>query len=324
MKLLKLMPLTILLSLSSCFTQPSAPIEYNDSSLMRKGSAVEKIKYSNKTEIALDQDEPIRSIEAKPVESFEKVTFQAGNSLEQIANDYLVSENSILIANYINDKSDLVPGRELIIPKVTIHRVSENETLESIAIKYNHELNLLAKLNNLQPPFKVRPGEELEIITEPSLKADNARIISRSINPQEIPISPKAVTLIPKKAPIFIMPLAGTIKYKFREASGIKNEGIVFAATFREPVKAVSDGVVTLIGNKPESFGNFVIIKHTDNSLSAYAHLNDVIITKGHQVKQGDIIGHVGKTGNATGPELYFALKLNNKPVDPLTYFNKE
>ncbi|MDF2964915.1 MAG: uncharacterized protein K0Q51_303 [Rickettsiaceae bacterium] len=328
MKRLKLTPFIILLSVSSCFTQPSAPIEYNNSARMEQKRvqkpAEQRIKYSNSTESAIPTEEPIHSLQVKATNNFETVTFQEGDSLNQLASDFAVSENALIIANRLEPNEVIRPGRKLIIPKVVTHIVKENENLEMIAEEFNQDLPLLARLNNVNPPYRVNAGVVIEIIVEPDLRAANNKVVARNINAQELPKESREVTLIPKKAPTFIMPAQGKLKKKFREAEGIKKEGIIITASLNTPVKAVADGQVTFSGNKPESFGNFIIIKHTNNSLSAYAHLNNVKVNKNRLVKKGDIIGNVGKTGNATEPELYFALKVDGKPVDPIKYTNLE
>jgi murein DD-endopeptidase MepM/ murein hydrolase activator NlpD len=329
MKPIKFTPFVILLSLSACFTQSPAPIEYNNSSLAAKKGDIrldseQRIKYSNTTEAAIPEQEPISSVQIKPKENLEIVTFQEGDSITQFASDFAVSENALLLANRINNKNDLRAGRKLIIPKIITHIVKENESLESIALEFHQDQDVLIKLNNLTSPYKVSPGDMLEIITEPDLRKDTTRVVARNITPEEMPTPSKEVTLIASKSASYIMPSEGLIKKKFGEAGGIKKEGIIIATEFRAPVKATADGQVTIVANKPESFGNFVIIKHKDNTLSAYAHLNEAIVTKNQIVRKGEVIGHVGKTGDISQAELYFALKVNNKPVDPLIYINKD
>jgi murein DD-endopeptidase MepM/ murein hydrolase activator NlpD len=329
MKLIKFTSFVILFSLSACFTQSPAPIEYNNVSQAAKKNDIsrnneQRIKYSNSTATAIPEQEPISSVQIKPKGDLETVTFQEGDSITQLASDFAVSENALLLANRINNKSELRAGRKLIIPKIITHIVKENESLISIAHEFHQDQDALIKLNNIAPPYKVSAGDMLEIIIDPDLRKDTTRIVARNIAPEEKPAPSREVTLITSKSTSYIMPSEGFIKKKFGEAGGIKKEGIIIAAEFRVPVKATADGQVTIVANKPESFGNFIIIKHNDNTLSAYAHLNEAIVTKNQIVRKGEIIGHVGKTGDVSQAELYFALKVNNKPVDPLLYINKE
>ncbi len=325
MRALNLTPIIFLFTLSSCFTQPSAPIEYYGNTYSKQANE-NRIKYNSVTEDFIPEQESIHSIKFKAKGNLTTVTFQEGDSLAQIASDYTVSEKALSVANRLSSMEKVSPGRKLVIPKVVTHKVQEDEDIEIIAENYHQDLNILTELNNLKPPFKVFTGDILEIIVEPELRLEaNHHIALRNIDKAELPkLEDKVVTLIPKKAPKFMMPATGAVKTKFRAAEGVKNEGIIIAAEFRAPVKAIADGQVTFSGNKPDSFGNFIIITHADNTLSAYAHLNDLIVNKFQKVKKGDVIGHVGKSGNAREAELYFALKVDNKPVDPLNYMSGE
>jgi len=70
--------------------------------------------------------------------------------------------------------------------------------------------------------------------------------------------------------------------------------------------------------------GNYVVIRHSLNLVSIYGHLSQIFVTKNQFVRQGGIIGSVGKTGNARHPgiqpHLHFEIKKNGIPQDPLEY----
>lgn len=73
------------------------------------------------------------------------------------------------------------------------------------------------------------------------------------------------------------------------------------------PIIAISNGTVTR-ANFSSSFGNIVEIRHEDGYLSKYAHQQRLNVTKGQKIKQGDIIGFVGTTGDSTGNHLHLEL----------------
>lgn len=96
------------------------------------------------------------------------------------------------------------------------------------------------------------------------------------------------------------------------------HKGVDFAAPTGTPIYAAGDGTVEKAG-RFSSYGNYVRIRHTGATKTAYAHMNRFAkgITPGVRVKQGQIIGYVGTTGRSTGPHLHFEVLNGNTPVNP-------
>ena len=96
--------------------------------------------------------------------------------------------------------------------------------------------------------------------------------------------------------------------------------GIDYAAAIGTPVQSIGDGVVTKKGYQKRGGGRYLYIKHNSVYTTCYMHLNGYGkgIAPGVRVKQGQIIGYVGKTGLATGPHLDFRVFKNGSPIDPL------
>ncbi len=97
------------------------------------------------------------------------------------------------------------------------------------------------------------------------------------------------------------------------------HKGVDYAAPTGTPVKATGDGTVTLVGNKG-GYGKTVILRHGQIYSTLYAHLHKYArgVRKGKRVKQGQIIGYVGKSGLATGPHLHYEFRVKNVHRDPL------
>ncbi|MCF0241168.1 MAG: M23 family metallopeptidase [Treponema sp.] len=97
-----------------------------------------------------------------------------------------------------------------------------------------------------------------------------------------------------------------------------QHKGVDFAASEGTPVRAVKSGIVSLAKKNDSVFGNYIIIKHSDNSMtSVYAHLSKMCIENGDMIKKGDVIGYVGQTGMATGPHLHFEIRFGGVAEDP-------
>jgi len=98
------------------------------------------------------------------------------------------------------------------------------------------------------------------------------------------------------------------------------HRGVDYAAPAGTPVYTIGDGVVIEKGYERGGGGNYIKIKHNSVYTSVYMHLSGYAkgIKRGDKVRQGDLLGYVGKTGLATGNHLDFRIYKNGYPVDPL------
>lgn len=111
-------------------------------------------------------------------------------------------------------------------------------------------------------------------------------------------------------------PAAGKVIEAFDDA---RNKGIDIAGKEGDPVLASNDGHVVYAGSGLRGYGNLVIIKHTDDFISAYAHNRSILVKQGQAVKRGQRIAEMGKT-DADLPKLHFEVRRQGKPVDPMRY----
>ena len=97
------------------------------------------------------------------------------------------------------------------------------------------------------------------------------------------------------------------------------HRGVDYAAPTGTPIKAAGDGRVSFRGQK-SGYGNTVVLQHGGNISTLYAHLSRFgKFRSGAKVKQGQIIGYVGKTGLATAPHLHYEYRLNGVHRNPRT-----
>lgn len=98
------------------------------------------------------------------------------------------------------------------------------------------------------------------------------------------------------------------------------HRGVDYAAATGTPIKASGDGKVIFKGRKG-GYGNTIILQHGGKFTTLYAHMSAYKrgIRKGKRVKQGQIIGYVGKTGRTTGPHLHYEFRVNGVHRNPLT-----
>ena len=120
-----------------------------------------------------------------------------------------------------------------------------------------------------------------------------------------------------QKSAGFIWPAAGNLS-RCLESGHIACD---IANSSNPPVFAAQDGVVkdvyrfTVYG-----YGNAVLLSHPNGTETLYAHLNDVYISKGQGVSQGQSIGQMGSTGNSTGTHLHFEVRIDGVKQNPLNY----
>lgn len=97
------------------------------------------------------------------------------------------------------------------------------------------------------------------------------------------------------------------------------HKGLDIATQFKSPIVAPADGRVTFIGYKGP-LGKVIIIDHGHGLVTRYGHIHKALKKRGEQVKRGDVIALVGKTGRATGSHVHYEVHLNGIPVNPEKY----
>ena len=117
----------------------------------------------------------------------------------------------------------------------------------------------------------------------------------------------------------FIKPTEGVLTSSFGERWGRKHNGIDIGADMNTEIYAANSGTVTYAGEM-SGYGNYVVIDHGNGFETAYAHCNSISVSSGDTVAKGQVIAHIGSTGNSTGPHLHFEIKENGEFLNPLDY----
>lgn len=110
-------------------------------------------------------------------------------------------------------------------------------------------------------------------------------------------------------------PFTGEIAY---------HSGTDIGAPGGTPILTAADGTVTIanaIDTWGGGYGYYIKINHNDTFDTLYAHCSSICVTVGQEVKQGEVIGYVGTTGNSTGNHLHFEVWQNGERTDALGYF---
>jgi murein hydrolase activator len=119
-------------------------------------------------------------------------------------------------------------------------------------------------------------------------------------------------------------PITGTIKARFasERPDGGDWRGVLIAAPTGSAVKAVADGVV-VYGKWLRGFGNLIIVDHSEGFLTVYAYNESLLKDVGQTVIAGEEIARAGNTGGQLDSALYFEIRHQGTPLDPMLYFER-
>lgn len=117
-------------------------------------------------------------------------------------------------------------------------------------------------------------------------------------------------------------PTTGRVISGFSSSEG-GNKGLDIAGNKGQDVRAAAAGKVVYAGNALQGYGNLIIIKHSDDFLSAYAHNNTIEVDEQDTVKAGEKIATLGSTGTNTN-KLHFEIRYKGKSVDPARYLPRK
>jgi murein DD-endopeptidase MepM/ murein hydrolase activator NlpD len=226
-----------------------------------------------------------------------------GDSVSRIAANFSVSMDAIIASNGITNARALREGEILRIPNMDgiPYVVRYGDSLSEISQSMGVPLEAILDANDIQSDV-INAGMTLFI---PGARMDR----------QELRMA---------LGEHFIHPVLGarlTSPFGWRNdpISGVRRHhaAVDLAAPQGTPVRAAMEGRVSALGFNA-TYGNFIIISHSGNYQSLYAHLHNVLVKRGDQVRQGAQIGTVGNTGYSTGPHLHFAIYRNGRAINPL------
>jgi lipoprotein NlpD len=189
--------------------------------------------------------------------------------------------------------------------------VQPHDTLYAIAWRHDVDYRDLARWNNLGADFTISVGQVL-ILAPPkrpsAAEAPAAARAARSGKPGAVEDNAAGA------AAKWDWPTDRT-----SDPRPVPGGGILLPGRLGQDVRAARPGRVVYAGNGLRAYGNLLIIKHGENLLSAYAHNSDLVVREGQEVARGQVVAHMG-----LGPHrvcaLYFEIRLDGRPVDPLKY----
>ncbi|MDO8519315.1 MAG: M23 family metallopeptidase [Deltaproteobacteria bacterium] len=163
---------------------------------------------------------------------------------------------------------------------------------------------------------------EFEDVLTPGPMGSDQAIRTRPIRNRPHPLKKESRAPIVTEQSLserFIWPVTGRVSSGFGPRRGRAHDGIDIIAPRGTPILASAGGEVLYAG-RISGYGNLVILKHPGNFFTAYAHLSQTHVRKGNRVRQGKVIGNVGRTGRASANHLHFEIRRKTRPQNPLEF----
>ncbi|MCW8127802.1 peptidoglycan DD-metalloendopeptidase family protein [Microbulbifer halophilus] len=215
------------------------------------------------------------------------------------------------------------------------HTVSRGETLYSIAWRYGKDYREVAAVNRIAPPYRIYPGQKLKLTGSAPVAAAPKTVKKTRPTPPDktAPAKKKRVrnkksltSKKPQKPDSRISsngirwqwPAKGKLISGFRSGDPLR-KGVDIAGEKGDAVLAAANGTVIYAGSALRGYGKLLIVKHSEEFLSAYAHNHKLLVREGSEVEAGQRIAELGSSGTSRNM-LHFEIRRSGQPVNPETY----
>lgn len=253
---------------------------------------------------------------------------QSGDTLLSIARQVGISIEALKLANNISNNSIYI-GQVLILPSG--RGVSASNTYNDNRAPSTTESSLQSQVKS-SVKHKAQPIYKAPVTSALSAK-ENKENIEKNSSRQMMQsnhetgsldiVSNTDNSVPPQTTGISKMrwPVRGRLLSQFGQKKGTAtNRGIDIAVPEGSSVKAAENGVVIYASDGLKELGNVVMIRHEDNIITIYGCNSKLVVNKGQRVRRGDEIAKSGVSGNVKTPRVYFEVRKNSSPVDPIKY----
>ncbi|GAA4720582.1 M23 family metallopeptidase [Brevibacillus fulvus] len=302
-------------------------MEIYDSDLPSNWSSQEEAKRSVVEQTLLQTFNPYAALQdTKPQNAVQNtvITYmvQPGDTLSEIAYKYGVDLKDLIEENRLNNPNMVGIGIKLNIRRNEIaHTVARDETLDSIARRYQVRKELLIDRNPLLRlmPDNLYVGQTVYVPLP----------VSRPLLAGNVQLRKQMAQLASRKATrsrTMDWPIdSPTITSGFGSRWGKMHKGLDLwnQAEEQTPIRAAREGTVVQAGANNGGYGFLVVLDHRDGLQTFYAHMRKISVYVGQIVNRGDVLGYMGNTGDSTGYHLHFEVRQDNVPVNPLRYLSR-
>lgn len=201
------------------------------------------------------------------------------------------------------------------------YTVKRGDTLYAISRSTGTSVRDLARLNNISPPYTIEVGQRLKLIGSTKTSPTSGKSTTKS-STKTAAVRPSSSVPQSSWPPVgqrcWQWPASGKVILPYSTADG-GNKGIDISAARGTPVYAAGAGKVVYVGNQLRGYGNLIMIKHSEDYITAYAHNDTLLVNNGQSVKAGQKIATMGST-DAASVRLHFQIRYRATAIDPLRY----
>ena len=266
--------------------------------------------------------ERVRYMEEQGEVSYWSILFSSKDFADLLDNAMMVEE----IMDYDNQVMDqLIALREQIEEDKAELETARQEQQDAKAEQEAAQANLQAQESEVDALLSQISNQEDELeAREAQLRAASdaatAEIAAaeRELAAQIANVPSESGFLWPLPGRYNLSSLFGSRKHPITGKAN-NHTGIDIPASSGTSILAAKSGVVTT-STYNNSYGNYVVVSHSDGTSTLYAHMVRRNCSKGDTVSQGQVIGYVGTTGSSTGNHLHFEVRVNGSRVDPINY----
>ncbi|MHB1086400.1 MAG: murein hydrolase activator EnvC family protein [Minisyncoccota bacterium] len=174
---------------------------------------------------------------------------------------------------------------------------------------------LLAQTKSQESSYqKIIAQKQAEKVQFEAALFELASKLEYTLDPSKVPSAGKGVLRWPLDN-VFVTQQFGRTSSSGRLYKSGTHDGIDLRASIGTPVRASLTGTVLEVNHgavRNCQYGKWVLVKHGNGLATLYAHLSDILVTKGQTVATGSVLGYAGDTGYATGPHLHFTVYLSD------------
>lgn len=204
----------------------------------------------------------------------------------------------------------------------SVYTVKRGDTLYRISRMTGSSVGELARLNGIRAPYTLEIGQKLRVKrSSGSSPAKKKTTVAKTSKPRSSASGSTSVAKVaapPVGSRCWRWPTSGRIIEPFSSSDG-GNKGIDIAGSRGQPIYASAAGTVVYVGNQLRGYGNLVMIKHSEDYITAYAHNDTTLVNNGQKVVAGQKIATMGSTGSST-VNLHFQIRYRATALDPQRY----